>query len=122
MGQLALFGKGDAPRIDSTFSSLERIELPHGAWLDLGRAWLEGQGELFDVLLRDVAWREFGFVMAASIPMLFVGYWLLEWLAGGRLPLRAAEEAQVATDSRRRKNIRRAGKMMFFAGALFRFL
>ena len=44
---------------------------------------------------------------------------LLEWLAGGRLPLRAAEEAQVATDSRRRKNIRRAGKMMFFTGALF---
>jgi uncharacterized membrane protein YfcA len=31
---------------------------------------------------RDVAWREFGFVMAASIPLLFVGYWLLEWLAG----------------------------------------
>ncbi|WP_114946060.1 sulfite exporter TauE/SafE family protein [Microvirga calopogonii] len=31
---------------------------------------------------RDVAWREFAFVMTASIPMLFVGYWLLEWLAG----------------------------------------
>jgi uncharacterized membrane protein YfcA len=31
---------------------------------------------------RDVAWREFGFVMTASIPLLFVGYWLLEWLAG----------------------------------------
>ena len=44
---------------------------------------------------------------------------LLEWLAGGRVPLRAAEEAQVAPDSRRRKNIRRAGKLMFFAGALF---
>ena len=44
---------------------------------------------------------------------------LLEWLAGGRLPLRAAEEAQVAPDSRRRKNMRRAGKLMFFAGALF---
>ena len=36
---------------------------------------------------RDVAWREFGFVMAASIPMLFVGYWLLEWLAGTRADL-----------------------------------
>ncbi|HVF22636.1 MAG TPA: zinc ribbon domain-containing protein, partial [Pyrinomonadaceae bacterium] len=44
---------------------------------------------------------------------------LLEWLAGGRLPLTTAEEAQVAPDSRRRKNIRRAGKLMFFAGALF---
>ena len=36
---------------------------------------------------RDVAWREFGFVMAASIPMLFVGYWLLEWLAGTQADL-----------------------------------
>ena len=44
---------------------------------------------------------------------------LLEWLAGGRIPLRQAEEAQVAPDSPRRKNIRRAAKLMFFAGALF---
>ena len=36
---------------------------------------------------RDVAWREFGFVMAASIPLLFVGYWLLEWLAGTQADL-----------------------------------
>src|SRR3954470_5881425 len=36
---------------------------------------------------RDVAWREFAFVMAASIPLLFVGYWLLEWLAGTRADL-----------------------------------
>jgi uncharacterized membrane protein YfcA len=36
---------------------------------------------------RDVAWREFVIVMAASIPMLFVGYWLLEWLAGTRADL-----------------------------------
>ncbi len=33
---------------------------------------------------RDVAWREFWLVMAASVPMLFVGYALLEWLAGNR--------------------------------------
>jgi len=36
---------------------------------------------------RDVAWREFGLVMAASIPLLFVGYWLLEWLADTRADL-----------------------------------
>jgi len=36
---------------------------------------------------REVAWREFAVVMAASIPMLFVGYWLLEWLAGTRADL-----------------------------------
>lgn len=33
---------------------------------------------------RDVAWREFWLVMATSLPMLFVGYLLLEWLAGTR--------------------------------------
>ncbi|KLK93432.1 hypothetical protein AA309_08910 [Microvirga vignae] len=36
---------------------------------------------------RDVAWYQFGLVMAASIPMLFVGYWLLEWLAGSHVDL-----------------------------------
>src|SRR5215218_7416326 len=36
---------------------------------------------------RDVAWREFGFVIASSIPLLFIGYWLLEWLAGTRADL-----------------------------------
>jgi uncharacterized protein len=33
---------------------------------------------------RDVAWREFWLVMAASVPMLFAGYALLGWLAGTR--------------------------------------
>jgi uncharacterized protein len=36
---------------------------------------------------RDVAWREFGLVMAASIPMLFVGYRLMGWLAGNHIDL-----------------------------------
>ncbi|MFL5160086.1 MAG: TSUP family transporter [Microvirga sp.] len=36
---------------------------------------------------RDVAWREFRLVMLTSVPMLFVGYWLLEWLAGTRADL-----------------------------------
>jgi uncharacterized protein len=36
---------------------------------------------------RDVAWREFAFVMASSVPLLFVGYGLLEWLAGTRADL-----------------------------------
>ncbi len=36
---------------------------------------------------RDVAWRELAFVMTSSVPLLFVGYWLLEWLAGTRADL-----------------------------------
>ncbi|WP_414471023.1 TSUP family transporter [Microvirga sp. M2] len=34
---------------------------------------------------RDVAWSQFRLVMMASVPMLFVGYWLLEWLAGSHV-------------------------------------
>jgi hypothetical protein len=44
---------------------------------------------------------------------------LAEWLAGGRLPLMRREEEQVEAASPRRKNIRRAAKMMFFSGVLF---
>lgn len=33
---------------------------------------------------RDVAWREFRLVMVSSIPLVFVGYALLDWLAGTR--------------------------------------
>jgi len=36
---------------------------------------------------RDVAWREFWLVMASSVPMLFAGYALLDWLAGTRADL-----------------------------------
>lgn len=36
---------------------------------------------------RDVAWREFWMVMAASLPALFIGYRLLEWLADSQADL-----------------------------------
>ena len=44
---------------------------------------------------------------------------LAEWLAGGRLPAKRADEGQVAAVSPRRKGIRRAAKLMFFSGVLF---
>lgn len=45
---------------------------------------------------------------------------LAEWLAGGRLPLKRRDEAEVPVAlSPRRKGIRRAAKLMFFSGALF---
>ncbi len=45
---------------------------------------------------------------------------LAEWLAGGALPAKRAAEIQPsATDSPRRKGIRRAAKVMFFSGVLF---
>jgi len=44
---------------------------------------------------------------------------LAEWLAGGRLPLKRAEEAKADPLSPRRKGMRRAAKVMFFSGVLF---
>ena len=46
---------------------------------------------------------------------------LAEWLAGGRSVATYAQEtpAQPQPLSARRKNIRRAAKMMFFSGAIF---
>jgi endogenous inhibitor of DNA gyrase (YacG/DUF329 family) len=42
---------------------------------------------------------------------------LAEWLAGGRI--QRVEQAPVSEPSPRRKNIRRAAKLMFFTGVLF---
>jgi endogenous inhibitor of DNA gyrase (YacG/DUF329 family) len=42
---------------------------------------------------------------------------LAEWLAGGRI--QRVEEAPISEPSPRRKNIRRAAKLMFFTGVLF---
>ena len=44
---------------------------------------------------------------------------LSDWLAHGRVPLMRRDETHVEPPSPRRKNIRRAAKMMFFSGVLF---
>jgi hypothetical protein len=43
---------------------------------------------------------------------------LAEWVAGGILPVRPAEQTQLSEPSPRRKHIRRASKLMFFSGVL----
>ena len=43
---------------------------------------------------------------------------LAEWVAGGTLPVRRADEPPVSEPSPRRKHIRRASKLMFFSGVL----
>src|SRR5512133_3301756 len=40
------------------------------------------------------------------------------WIAGGTLPVKGAEEPQSAVLSRRRRDIRRAGKLMFFSAVM----
>ena len=44
---------------------------------------------------------------------------LAEWLAGGSLPVKHADEPEKVTVSRRRKGMRRAAKLMFFSAVLF---
>jgi hypothetical protein len=44
---------------------------------------------------------------------------LAEWLAGGSLPVRRADETPISEPSPRRKHIRRASKLMFLSGVLF---
>ena len=44
---------------------------------------------------------------------------LAEWLAGGALPVRQPDQAQLSEPSPQRKHIRRAAKLMFFSGVLF---
>jgi len=44
---------------------------------------------------------------------------LAEWLAGGGVPVRRADQAQPAELTLRRKHMRRAAKLMFFSGVLF---
>jgi len=61
-GQLGLFEAG-APNIDERFTTVERITLEHGAWLDVARGWLTGHGQVFDLLVARVAWRSESRVM-----------------------------------------------------------
>lgn len=55
VGQQDLFGGGGVD-FDAEFSSLERIELGEGAWLDYAPMWLRGHQVLFDHLVVQVPW------------------------------------------------------------------
>lgn len=54
--QGSLFDAGEDSGLGS-LSGLHRIELSHGAWVDLLPGWLGGADEVFDALVRDVPWR-----------------------------------------------------------------
>jgi hypothetical protein len=47
----------EEPFCDPRFGSMRRIRLIEGAWVDYAPGWLRRDGELFDLLLRDVTWR-----------------------------------------------------------------
>jgi alkylated DNA repair dioxygenase AlkB len=55
--QPSLFGAG-APQVDVSFGAMKRIELEHGAFIDLCPQWLRGESALFERLLEGADWRE----------------------------------------------------------------
>ena len=73
---------------------------------------------------RDVAWREFWLVMATSLPLLFIGYWLLEWLAGTRADILRlilggviiVSSLQLARKPEPLAKVSGAGSFLFFGG------
>jgi len=68
VGLTGLLSLADAAMIVSILSMVNSMQM-------LWKGW------------RDVAWREFWLVMATSVPLLFIGYWLLQGLAGSRADL-----------------------------------
>lgn len=38
-------------------ATVERVQLDAGSWVDVSRGWLEGADDLYEHLLREVAWR-----------------------------------------------------------------
>ena len=54
--QPSLFGLG-RPEPDLQFSSVKRIALSEGAWVDHGPEWLSGHSVLFEILRDTMEWR-----------------------------------------------------------------
>jgi alkylated DNA repair dioxygenase AlkB len=55
--QASLFGCAE-PVPDFAFTSVERIELGDGAWVDVAPGWMAGADTLFERLLTGAAWQE----------------------------------------------------------------
>ena len=45
-------------RVDRTFARAERLDLGHGAWLDVAPGWLDDDGSVFDELCADAPWEQ----------------------------------------------------------------
>jgi alkylated DNA repair dioxygenase AlkB len=51
-------GVDNAPAVDEYFAGRRRVELAHGAWLDVVPGWLRGADALFHRVLAHTPWRE----------------------------------------------------------------
>jgi alkylated DNA repair dioxygenase AlkB len=87
------FGLGDLGRA-------ERVQLAHGAWLDVLPGWVHGADEVFESLLRVVPWRAERRVMYDRL--LDVPRLLCYYNAGQELPDPALARAMAELDARYR--------------------
>lgn len=114
MGQLGLLGYGATPRIDAGFSTIERIVLEHGAWLDVAREWLSGQAELFRLLVHGVAWEGESRMMydrKVEVPRLFA------MLMDGGAVHPVLAEMRVALDARYETSFERLSLALYRDGS-----
>ena len=75
--QGSLLDLDDLTSVGPLESTVDRIDLGDGAWLDVGRGWVRGAGSLFDRLLHVVPWRDEQRVMyerKVTVPRLLAFY------------------------------------------------
>lgn len=101
--QASLFDTDQEFGLGSLDAQDRRMELAHGAWLDVVPGWLRGADALFERLARSVPWqaeRRWMYDQVVAVPRLLCHY--------GRdvqLPDPALEEARCALDTRYRPEI-----------------
>ncbi|SRR5581483_2963607 len=54
--QPSLLDEATEPKVDSSFSSLERVDLDAESWVDYAPGWVSGADELFEDLLASTDW------------------------------------------------------------------
>jgi alkylated DNA repair dioxygenase AlkB len=56
--QPSLLGAAEQPAIDRSFTSLHRIHLDEGSWVDHAPSWVSGADRLFEIVLFDRPWEQ----------------------------------------------------------------
>ncbi len=56
--QPSLFALDEEPKIDRSFSNLNRVDLDGGSWVEHVRGWVSGAERLFEELLAGIRWEQ----------------------------------------------------------------
>jgi alkylated DNA repair dioxygenase AlkB len=117
--QSSLLDLADDVRLGPLGSSVERVQLTRGAWVDIRRGWVNGADVLFERLQRDVPWhaeRRKMYERVVDVPRLLSFY-----DEGDPLPDPALDDARRALDAHYRDELgepfRTAGLCLYRDGA-----